>query len=319
MDWNLGLNFYSVEPIIFEPNELNSNDLKEYIKKNKYHIYILCKRKKLYFESCNVDKNCNVATFYTLNEKHEKIRIGVPFPKNIFVNSLTNGIYDFTVDNEKKELRDFEFVNLLLFQQDDLIGNKLQEPLISDLEVLYIGQAFGRSSIKTIDYRVSNHEKVQQIALEIIRSGSNEELLVIGLKIKTNDIGTSFVTPKTKIERVTTSSLNEIVNKAKKRLTVGQEVTVFEASLIKYFQSSLNKEYKETFPSKDFPSYEELMNTDFDYSAMAIDTRPIGVRLYSNVVNERLYVHTNHYPLKTQTDKLSLFDFLYELNDKQSS
>jgi hypothetical protein len=264
-----------------------------------------------------VDNNCNVATFYTLDEKHEKIRIGVPFPKNIFVNSLTNGIYDFTVVNEKKELRDFEFVNLLLFQQDDLIGNKVQKPLLSDLEVLYVGQAFGRSSTKTIDYRVSNHEKVQQIALDIIRSGSNEELLVIGLKIKTNDIGTSFINVNSKNKPLTTNNLIDVVNKAKKRFTVGQEVTVFEASLIKYFQPALNKEYKESFPSKDFPSYEELMNTDFDYSAMAVDSRPLKVRLYSNVVNERLYIHTNHYPLKTKSDKISLFEFLYDLNDKK--
>jgi hypothetical protein len=42
------------------------------------------------------------------------------------------------------------------------------------LEVVYVGQAFGRKENRTIDYRISNHEKVQEIALDILDSGSNE-------------------------------------------------------------------------------------------------------------------------------------------------
>ncbi len=94
-------------------------------------------------------------------------------------------------------------------------------------------------------------------------------------------------------------------------------MTVFEASLIKYFKPDLNTEYKETFPSKDFPSYSELYETDFDYSAMAVDSRPIGLRLYSKEITERKYFHKLHYALTTKSDKRTLFEYLYELNNEE--
>lgn len=89
------------------------------------------------------------------------------------------------------------------------------------------------------------------------------------MKIKNNDIGTSIVTVGPNTKNSTIESLQYVVSKASKRITEGQEITVFEASLIKYFQLALNKEYKETFPSLDFTSYNEIFETDFNYSAMA--------------------------------------------------
>jgi hypothetical protein len=182
---------------------------------------------------------------------------------------------------------------------------------------MYIGQAFGRTETKTIDYRISNHDKVQKIALDILDKGTNEEVLIIGLKIKTNDLGTSIVTVDSDTEAPTIESIEELAKKASKRITEGQEITVFEASLISYFKPQLNIEYKETFPSKDFKSTDELYETDFNYSAMAVDTRPIGVRVFSNHINEYKYLHYQHFPLDTKSDKETLFEYLYELNEEE--
>ena len=45
MKWNLGLNFYSTEVFLFNPLDANQAEFKRYIKEQKYHIYIVCKRK----------------------------------------------------------------------------------------------------------------------------------------------------------------------------------------------------------------------------------------------------------------------------------
>ena len=72
MKWNLGLNFYSSEVVLFNPKDLDLDETKNFIKDNKYHIYVVCKRKKLFFESSEVDGVFCKTTLYYLNDKHEK-------------------------------------------------------------------------------------------------------------------------------------------------------------------------------------------------------------------------------------------------------
>ena len=316
MKWNLGLNFYSSEVVLFNPKDLALVETNEFIKTNKYHIYIICKRKKVFFESSEIEDEFCKTTLYYLDEKHEKKYLRYKHPSNLIINDFKDGFYDVDLNGQKNlKIRDFLMISNFCYLENDIIGNSVEGPFPSDLEVLYIGQAFGRTARKTIDYRVSNHDKIQKIALEILDKGSNEEVLIIGLKINNNDIGTSIVTIDSNTNASTTKDLQDLVTKASKRITEGQEITVFEASLIKYFQPTLNTEYKESFPSPDFTSYDEIFKTDFNYSAMTIDTKPIFTRIYSKYIPERKYLHSQHFPLKTKSDKEILFDYLYELNE----
>ncbi|MBS1596083.1 MAG: hypothetical protein JST90_17355 [Bacteroidetes bacterium] len=315
MDWNLGLTFYSINPIIFEPSQLEDPRARKQIQDEKYHIYVVCKRKKIFFESYTLHSNYSVTQLYFLDEKHDKVFLEFRHPKDLIVHSWKDGIYKITFYGREGELDDLKFQALLRNVDKEFLEGHTN-PEFWDLEVVYIGQAFGRTETKTIDYRLSNHEKVQKIALDIVKSGTIEEVIIIGLKIATNDFGTSFVSLDSNFKRPTVESLTELVKKAQQRISEGQEVTVYEASLIKYFKPDLNTEYKETFPSKDFSSYEELMETDFDISTMSIDTEPLGVKLYSKAVSEAKFLHHHFYPLKTKSDKRSLFEFLYDLSNE---
>jgi hypothetical protein len=282
MKWNLGLNFYSSEVVLFNPKDLDLDETKNFIKTNKYHIYIVCKRKKVFFESSEIEGEFCKTTLYYLDDKHEKKFLRYKHPNTLIINDFQNGYYDVDLNGQKNlKIRDFLMISNFCYLENDIIGNSVEKPLPSDLEVLYIGQAFGRTERKTIDYRISNHDKVQKIALDILDKGSNEEVLIIGLKIKNNDLGTSIVTIDSKTKAPTIKDLQDLGAKASKRITEGQEITVFEASLIKYFHPVLNTEYKETFPSPDFTSYDEIFETDFNYSAMTIDTKPIFTRIFS--------------------------------------
>ena len=44
-----GLNFYSSKVIIFNLNDLEEVEVKNEIENEKYHIYLICKRKKNIF------------------------------------------------------------------------------------------------------------------------------------------------------------------------------------------------------------------------------------------------------------------------------
>lgn len=318
MKWNLGLNFYSSEVVLFNPKDLDLDETKNFIKDNKYHIYVVCKRKKVFFESSEVDGDFRKTTLYYLNDKQEKEYLCYKHPNILVINGFQDGYYDADLNGQKNlKIRDFLMISIFCYLGKDIVGNSVTDPLPSDLEVLYIGQAFGRTSTKTIDYRISNHDKVQKIALDILDKGSNEEVLIIGLKIKNNDIGTSIVTFDSNTKAPTIQDIQDLVTKASKRITEGEEITVFEASLIKYFQPDLNIEYKATFPSPDFTSYDEIFDTDFNYSAMTINTNPIFTRIFSKHITERKYIHSQHFPLTSKSDKETLFEYLYELNEKK--
>ena len=250
---------------------------------------------------------------YYLNANNDKEYLGFKHSDSILrINSYDDGYYNIDTDKYKNIIiRDYALINNFLFIENDLIGDSVTSPLLSDLEVMYIGQAFGRNESKKIDYRLANHDKVQKIALDIINSGSNEEVLIIGVKLSTNDLTTIFISDpgnkKTKL-----FDINDLHKQVSDRVPEGQEITVFEASLIKYFQTDLNIEYKNTFPSPDFKSYEDIYKTSFNYSSFALDTRPLGVRLFSKKIIDRKYIHAQHFPLSSNSDKRNLIDYIIE-------
>jgi len=319
MNWKIGLNFYSSRLCIFNPSDLEQSEVQAEIESDKYHIYLICKRKKIHFESSEERDGVGYTTLFYLNDKFEKEYLYYKHSlAELKINEVKDGYYNVDTNLHKGVLvRDYLMINNFAFLLDDIVGESVKTPLPSDLEVMYIGQAFGRTETKKIDYRIANHDKIQKIALDILNKSSNEEVLIIGVKVETNDLSTSIVTINSKTERPTLESILQLRDKAAKRITEGQEITVFEASLIKYFQTNLNTEYKETFPSPDFKSYKEIYETDFDYSAMTIDTRPVAVRIYSQHIKERKYIHSQHFPLTTESEKKSLFEYLMEFEEKK--
>jgi hypothetical protein len=319
MNWKIGLNFYSSRLCIFNPSDLEQSEVQAEIESDKYHIYLICKRKKIHFESSEERDGVGYTTLFYLNDKFEKEYLYYKHSlAELRINEVIDGYYNVDTNLHKGVLvRDYLMINNFAFLLDDIVGESVKTPLPSDLEVMYIGQAFGRTETKKIDYRIANHDKIQKIALDILNKSSNEEVLIIGVKVETNDLSTSIVTINSKTERPTLESILQLRDKAAKRITEGQEITVFEASLIKYFQTNLNTEYKETFPSPDFKSYKEIYETDFDYSAMTIDTRPVAVRIYSQHIKERKYIHSQHFPLTTESEKKSLFEYLMEFEEKK--
>jgi hypothetical protein len=263
MNWKIGLNFYSSKLCIFNPSDLEQSEVQAEIESDKYHIYLICKRKKIHFESSEEKDGVGYTTLFYLNDKFEKEYLYYKHSlTELRINEVKDGYYNVDTNLHKGVLvRDYLMINNFAFLLDDIVGESVKTPLPSDLEVMYIGQAFGRTETKKIDYRIANHDKIQKIALDILNKSSNEEVLIIGVKVETNDLSTSIVTINSKTERPTLESILQLRDKAVKRITEGQEITVFEASLIKYFQTNLNTEYKETFPSQPSHRCKHICNS----------------------------------------------------------
>lgn len=316
MTWDLGLNFFSEKSILFELSQLESTEFRKTILEGKFHTYIIGKRKKIFLQSCiTIEENSEIVVYY-LDDKHEKVFLKYSFNNPVAIDPRPNGKYEIIVNGSEVDcIFDYELINILDHMNSDFSSNKEDIILPSDLEVLYIGQAFGRNKTRAIDSRLSHHEKVQKIALDIVKKGSNEEVLIIGLVANSHDLKTSLVRQSSQTKAPTVEDLEKVLAKSQVRTTESQQITIFEASLIKYFKPTLNTEYKETFPSKGFTSYDELFTIEFDYSALEINMEEMWIRLYSQAVPARKFIHIERFPLRSKSEKETLFEYIFVLSD----
>jgi hypothetical protein len=188
MNWKIGLNFYSSRLCIFNPSDLEQSEVQAEIESDKYHIYLICKRKKIHFESSEERDGVGYTTLFYLNDKFEKEYLYYKHSlAELKINEVKDGYYNVDTNLHKGVLvRDYLMINNFAFLLDDIVGESVKTPLPSDLEIMYIGQAFGRTETKKIDYRIANHDKIQKIALGILNKSSNEEVLIIGVKVETS-------------------------------------------------------------------------------------------------------------------------------------
>ena len=320
MNWNLGINFYSVVAVLFNPQDLKEPEIEAIIDGDRFHTYLIGKRKKHFFVNCATEnEEYNTSTFYTLTEQHDKETVTIRHDKDLIIHSEKNGYYNITLRAENVWMRDFIVINNFFYSPDKAFSLDENEVLPSDLEIMYIGQAFGKEGKRKIDDRLSNHEKLLEVALSIVNSTTTEEILIIGLTMESNDLGTLFTAlMDDNSNSITMEAMLDLQKKAQMRLSDNQALTVFEASMIRYFQPHYNTEYKKTFPKFGVVSYNELYKTKFDYCAFSIDTHPIGMRIYSKAVSERRYIHYMHFPLTTKNDKKSFFDYLLSISENPS-
>jgi len=313
MAWKLGMTMTSDNMLLFNPLDLKEEELVNFIKEKDFHIYLICKRKKLHFERCDTSSTeTNTSFFYYLNDTHDKEFVHANHSKEIEILSHKDGFMSLKVNDEIHEDNDYNVVNYLFRLEDDIIGDSIKEPMPSDLEIIYVGQSFGRSGKRHINKRLTNHEKIQEISSKIIRNSTNEEVLIIGLNYNVSDIGTARVTIDVKREDFSVDNLLKLREKARERMRASQEVTLYEAALISFFQPCLNKEYREKFPSLGYSSYEDIYSLDFDYSTAEINSKSIMTRVFSEHKNERKYIHMNQFALDTEGQKKEFFEFLFE-------
>jgi hypothetical protein len=85
MNWSLILNFYSTEVAIFNPNDLNRKEIKNSIRDSKFHIYLVCKRKKIYFQESLIDGEFGLTTLYYLDDNHKKIPLHYRHSNDVWI------------------------------------------------------------------------------------------------------------------------------------------------------------------------------------------------------------------------------------------
>lgn len=112
-------------------------------------------------------------------------------------------------------------------------------------EVLYVGQAYGKDGSRAALDRLESHETLQKIVIQNRSSPHRISLLL--LEVEPAALATQ-INPRAADQ----SSGDERIHLGLDKLdstTEEEKTTLYEASLIRYFEPKYNKEFKDSFPS----------------------------------------------------------------------
>ena len=181
-----------------------------------------------------------------------------------------------------------------------------------DLEVLYVGQAFGSKGERITIDRLKSHDKAQKIYFDTQNSFPDYEIWFLSIVFEHNLYTTLNLNSQLSDEEILSSSKKQ--NQVSEAIfSLNQFITVVEASLIKYFDTyEYNKEYL-NYPSPEHTSYRECYKMDFNSTVISVTTYSIHSKLFSKKVGPN-FTHHKTFFLHTDTDRKDMFDWQNLIN-----
>lgn len=151
-----------------------------------------------------------------------------------------------------------------------------------NLEVLYVGQGYGKEGERLSIDRLQDHKTLQRILADTLHRKPDHEILLLlfryeHYKLHTSTAGDLSVEPTATDEE----SLNYVRESMNAKFSRKNRISLSEAGLIRYFEPEYNKIYKNTFPSEKHKVLKELLDVDFSGLVVEINTESIKAKLYS--------------------------------------
>lgn len=176
-----------------------------------------------------------------------------------------------------------------------------------DLEILYVGQAYGSDGGRRATDRLDSHSTLQAIYAEAVGRAPDQEIWLLLFEFNpillTSFDGTvgSYDTSEDEDSAHTHRILNEPVSDQ-------QIINFTEAALIRYFEPKYNKVFKRTFPSPAHSTYSECYDLDLNQVSIEMNTEALNLRLWSKCV-ERKWLHIASFPLHSPEKRMGMFSF----------
>lgn len=170
-------------------------------------------------------------------------------------------------------------------------------------DVLYVGQAYGKDGSRNALDRLLKHETLQKISVKGIPA--DKRLTLLMLEIEPGNRMITVMNPSAENKEHGAKRISAGLDKLF-GTSDAERVTLYEASLIRYFQPSFNKEFKDSFPSTNLKVLADCYEKDFAglISEICIDELPF--KLTSDVVAPAQY-HTAKFDLHKDEDRRMFF------------
>lgn len=270
------------------------------------HIYLICRRPGFSYDPSTfsyLDGKISGDLIYKLDGVAKKIPFETEFP-------LLDGAIDIALSpypHREIQTKDSngEIVRFLPATALGIgLGVHVRECSLSDLEVLYVGQAYADGKRSAID-RLKSHSTLQKILADTQYNMPDDETFVLTFEYAPYRVVTMFdgrASNPIKGE----SDEKRFISIFENPLTQHQQICLAEAGLIRYFQPKYNEIYKESFPASNLKILSECYDLDFSALAVEIDTEELGFNLYSKSTTPNHH-HIAQFDLFNPSERLSFF------------
>lgn len=179
----------------------------------------------------------------------------------------------------------------------------------TNLDVLYVGQAYGDAGEREAKDRLQSHSTLQKILGETSRLQPDREVWLVMLNfdelLVASFDGTLATAPgaleadEGRLERMLSSSISE-----------QQKINFTEAALIRYFEPRFNEVFRKSFPSPAHKTYAECYALDLNMVSVEMDTTDMRFWFYS-ACRPASWLHIAKFPLHDPKERRYMFDLLH--------
>ncbi|EIJ0971233.1 hypothetical protein LH716_004333 [Vibrio vulnificus] len=254
------------------------------------HIYIIGYEPRVDFVNAKRVDDHMVLDFIVANDERQ-LQIG-PIPEN--VKYICDDGFHYLTDESGERY---------WFNDNDLVRMLNSQPQGIYFEVKYIGQAYGKNGSRNALDRLTKHETLQKISIKGVPDGYKLSLLLLEVE-PSNNLITAF-TPNA----ISTGNENERIRSGLDKLyetTEAEQVSLFEAAMIKYFSPEYNKALKNSFPSTNLKILQDCYDKDISavFAQICIDELPY--KLFSDAVEPKLH-HISKHDLHNDSERKVFF------------
>lgn len=180
------------------------------------------------------------------------------------------------------------------FNQKLILQDLNYQTQATNFEVKYIGQSYGKGGSRNAINRLLKHETLQKISLQGVPNGYHLSLLLI--QIQSNNQLFTLINPFAQNDDNAKSRIQSGVDKLF-NTSEQERISLYEASLIRYFSPQYNKEFKNSFPSTNLKILQDCYEKDFSGIVAEICLDDLPYRLFSDSVEpatQHIITHDLH-------------------------
>lgn len=291
---------------------LDADEVVEKTTQDPCHIYMICRRPRITLDPDSIKyKGKTVKGRFLVHKAGAKIKIPFiskmpkPYP-NFSLGSEYPHTGVWTLNEKQERLQGWGAGHFM-----SLIGKELKDPRQLkhlDLEVLYVGQAYGKDGSRTALDRLKTYETLLAVYAKASATAPNDEIWIVLLSFqppiklmifdgRSQELGTTDKENWKHYEKMVNTEISE-----------NQRICFAEAALIRYFQPKYNNTFKYKFPNPAHKAYSECY--DLDLNAVAVELQLLGIRarVYSDTVKPSFF-HLARFPLHNAAQRRTMFDF----------
>jgi hypothetical protein len=280
------------------------DEIRDVLRNYPCHIYMICSRPRITIDPKSIKINKRNYSFTFIKHYQEKvIKVKCKFKNKFNFRSykLSDSCNRISIFGDNGELLSEGKTSLLYYpfcikEYDNVL----------DLNILYIGQAFGENGERLASDRLISHNTLQAIYSDFSDKKPTDEIWLILWQFApyyismmggvTNGASIGFDESYKQLEKV----LGE-------NISFDQKITITEAILIRHFLPIYNKEYKTTFPKSYHSSYKFCYNLDLNSACFELETINLFTRLYSDNIKPNIF-HVGMYPLHSEDERKNVFN-----------